>query len=112
MASIHAANFTSVMPKNVNNSGLSKISKTVFLPVFDVNANTANLCKKEAHPSCIKVPRATLTFDPPSTNVEKTKQRKNTVDPSAPDFLPLPSFEQCFPKSTKEYRYFSYGSMV
>ncbi|MFS7904177.1 putative phosphomethylpyrimidine synthase [Helianthus anomalus] len=104
MASIHAANFTSVMPKNVNNSGLSKISKTVFLPVFDVNANTANLCKKEAHPSCIKVPRATLTFDPPSTNVEKTNQRKNTVDPSAPDFLPLPSFEQCFPQSTKEYR--------
>ncbi|KAI7753083.1 hypothetical protein M8C21_011652 [Ambrosia artemisiifolia] len=104
MASIHAASFTSVMRQNANHSGFSRISKTVFLPVFDVTADTPNLCKKEAHPSCIKVPRATLTFDPPSTNVEKTKQRKSTVDPTAPEFLPLPSFEQCFPQSTKEYR--------
>lgn len=103
MSSIHA-NLTSVMRKNVNHSGLSKISKTAFLPVFDVVADTANLRKKEAHASCVMVPQATLTFDPPSTNVEKTKIRKNTVDPSAPDFLPLPSFEQCFPQSTKEYR--------
>lgn len=98
MASIHA-NFTSVMCKNVNNSGLSRISKTAFLPVFDVN-----LWKRETNSSCIMAPRATLTFDPQSTNVEKTKQRKNTVDPAAPEFLPLPSFEQCFPQSTKEYR--------
>ncbi|KVI03441.1 Thiamine biosynthesis protein ThiC [Cynara cardunculus var. scolymus] len=101
MASIHA-NLTSVMCKNGNHSNLSKISKTSFLPVFDVAGDSANLWKKEAQ-SCIMVPRATLTFDPPSTNVEKTK-RKNTVDPAAPDFLPLPSFEQCFPQSTKEYR--------
>ncbi|PKI32254.1 hypothetical protein CRG98_047340, partial [Punica granatum] len=49
-------------------------------------------------------PKATLTFDPRTTNAEKTKQKKHTVDPAAPDFLPLPSFEQCFPKSSKEYR--------
>lgn len=103
MASIHA-NLTSVMCKNVNNSGLSKISKTAFLPVFDLAADTANLWKKKAHSSCIMVPRATLTFDPASANVEKTKKSKNTVDPAAPDFLPLPAFEQCFPQSTKEYK--------
>ncbi|KAK6130418.1 hypothetical protein DH2020_035828 [Rehmannia glutinosa] len=38
-------------------------------------------------------------------NGQKVKQRKHTADPNAPDFLPLPSFEECFPKSSKEYTY-------
>jgi hypothetical protein len=38
---------------------------------------------------------------------EKAEQRKHTVDPAAPDFLSLPSFEQCFPKCTKESKYIS-----
>lgn len=52
-------------------------------------------------------PKATLTFDPPATNSEKAKLAnlpRHTIDPASPDFLPLPSFEQCFPKSTKEQR--------
>ncbi|VVB01851.1 unnamed protein product [Arabis nemorensis] len=48
--------------------------------------------------------RATLTFDPPTTNSERAKQRKHTIDPSSPDFQPIPSFEECFPKSTKEHK--------
>ncbi|KAH9627566.1 hypothetical protein KSS87_009566, partial [Heliosperma pusillum] len=60
---------------------------------------------KEFNPAALSaVPQATLTFDPPTTYTGKDKQRKHTVVPSAPDFLPLPSFEQCFPKSTKECR--------
>ncbi|XP_057849800.2 phosphomethylpyrimidine synthase, chloroplastic [Cryptomeria japonica] len=47
--------------------------------------------------------RATLTVGP-SIGVGKDKRSRHTVDPSAPDFLPLPSFEQCFPNSTKEFR--------
>ncbi|CAA6655113.1 unnamed protein product [Spirodela intermedia] len=49
-------------------------------------------------------PRATLTFDNSTTETTRNRSRKHTVDPAAPDFLPLPSFEQCFPKSTKEHR--------
>ncbi|KAE8674857.1 Phosphomethylpyrimidine synthase [Hibiscus syriacus] len=49
------------------------------------------------------VPKATLTFDPPTTNSE-SKQRKHTINPASPDFVPLPSFEECFPKSSKEFR--------
>lgn len=29
---------------------------------------------------------------------------KSTLDPAAPDFKPIPAFEECFPASTKEYR--------
>ncbi|KAL5548895.1 hypothetical protein UlMin_004126 [Ulmus minor] len=47
-------------------------------------------------------PKATLTFDPPTTNSEKPKQRKHTLDPTSSDFLSLSSFEECFLKSTKE----------
>ncbi|KAF3796888.1 Phosphomethylpyrimidine synthase [Nymphaea thermarum] len=49
-------------------------------------------------------PRSSLTLDGPTFSSETKKHGKHTVDPAAPDFLPLPSFEQCFPKSTKEYR--------
>lgn len=48
--------------------------------------------------------RASLTLDGPAFTSETKKHGKHTVDPAAPDFLPLPSFEQCFPRSTKEYR--------
>ncbi|KAF5744530.1 ThiaminC isoform 4 [Tripterygium wilfordii] len=49
-------------------------------------------------------PKATLTFDPSTTNPVKTEKRKHTVDPDSPEFLAIPSFEECFPKSTKLYR--------
>ncbi|KAL6585610.1 hypothetical protein OROMI_002254 [Orobanche minor] len=93
---------------SVNTSALtsfSKLPKTAFLHGFDVSGNAASTWKKEKYlPPSFSGPRATLNFDSSSTNKEKTtKQRKHTVDPAAPDFLPLPSFDQCFPRSTKEY---------
>ncbi|CAI8596858.1 unnamed protein product [Vicia faba] len=104
MASVHA-NVTSVVCKNGNHASQSKFLNSSFLPRFDVVGRSSNAWKKEPVPCSIAlVPRATLTFDPPATNADKTKQTKHTVDPASPDFLPLPSFEQCFPKSTKESR--------
>lgn len=60
-------------------------------------------------------PRATLTTsstdddDGDDSTTSKVKDRRrhisHTVDPDSPAFLPLPSFQECFPKSTKEYRY-------
>ncbi|CAJ1960331.1 unnamed protein product [Sphenostylis stenocarpa] len=103
MASVHA-NVTSLVCKNGNHASQSKFPSSTFLPGFDVVGRVSNAWKKELVPSSMAlVPRATLTFDPPTTNSDKAKQ-KHTVDPASPDFLPLPSFEQCFPKSTKEHR--------
>ncbi|CAK9164235.1 unnamed protein product, partial [Ilex paraguariensis] len=103
MASINIT-LTSVVCKNGNHSAPSKFAHTFFLPRFDVVGHGSVMRKKEICPTTISACKATLTFDPPATNSEKTNQRKHTVDPAAPDFLPLPSFEQCFPKSTKESR--------
>lgn len=103
MASVNTA-LTSFVCKSGVHSASSKLPNTAFLPGFDVSGNSASTWKKENYLPSFSGPRATLTFDPSSTNKEKTtKQRKHTVDPAAPDFLPLPSFNQCFPRSTKEY---------
>lgn len=101
MASVHTT-LTSLLCKNGNHSAPAKFPGTAFLPGFD---GVGRVSKKGL---CLTFmssgPRATLTSDPPKTNSEKTKQRKGTVDPSAPDFEPHPTFEQCFPRSSKEYR--------
>lgn len=103
MASVHAT-ITPAVGKSVNRSSPTKSLNTAFLPGFDVVGRVASACK-DLHPSSITLaPRATLTFDPPETSTEKAKNSKHTIDPSSPDFLPLPSFEQCFPKSTKEHK--------
>lgn len=103
MASLHA-NVASVVCKNGNHASQSKFASSSFLPGFDVVGRVPSAWKKElVPPSMTLVPRARLTFDPPTTNSDNTKQKKHTVDPASPDFLPLPSFEQCFPKSTKEH---------
>jgi len=105
MAYVHA-NVTSVVFKNGNHASQSKFPNSVFLPRFDVVGSASNAWRKELAPSSIAlVPRATLAFDPSTTNADKTKPKKHTIDPASPDFLPLPSFEECFPKSTKESRY-------
>jgi len=94
MASVQAAAI--LTSSAVTKNGIT----TSFLPPGFSSASAA-ACKKDfCARSLASGARATLTFDPPPA----TKQKKNTVDPSSPDFLPLPSFEQCFPKSTKEYR--------
>lgn len=105
MASVHST-LTSVVFKNGNHSSLAKFPNTAFLPRFDVAGRVSSPYKTLPMSSG---PRATLTFDPPTTNTENIKQRKHTVDPASPDFLPLPSFEQCFPRSTKEQREVIHG---
>lgn len=103
MTSVHST-LTSVVCKNGNAYSPVKFPSTAFLPGFDVTGRVFNH-KKEMCPALMSSgPRATLTFDSPTTNVDKAKNRKHTVDPTAPEFEPLPSFEQCFPKSIKEYR--------
>lgn len=104
MALVNTA-LTPFVCKSGVHSDSSKLPNTTFLPGFDVSGNAASAWKKQNYHLSFAGTRATLTFDPPSTNKETTsKQRKHTVDPAAPDFLPLPSFEQCFPRSTKEHR--------
>ena len=102
MASVQTT-LTSMVCKNGSHSIARKFPHSYFLPGFVVG-NVASMQRKEKCPNAFMSPKATLTFDPPAGNSEKTKLRKHTVDPSAPDFLPLPSFEQCFPNSSKEYR--------
>ncbi|XP_077238753.1 phosphomethylpyrimidine synthase, chloroplastic-like isoform X2 [Tasmannia lanceolata] len=103
MASMHAA-LTSVVYKKTNPSH-AKLPNTAFLRGSEGVGYIPNGWEKEVCPTSMSYgPRATLTFGPSTTDSEKTKQRKHTIDPAAPDFLPLPSFEECFPKSTKEYR--------
>ncbi|CAN1282412.1 Phosphomethylpyrimidine synthase, chloroplastic [Linum perenne] len=101
MASVQAtAALTSAVCKKGNHSAPTQYSGTSFLLgcVF-------SSCRKGASPrSTFSGARATLTFDPPATDAERVKQRKHTIDPASPDFVPLPSFEECFPKSTKEIR--------
>lgn len=96
MASMQTA-LASIVCKNVSNSA--------FLPGFHLTGHVAGLRRKDISPNSFSGPRATLTFDPPTDSNAKSKQRKHTVDPNAPDFLPLPSFEECFPKSSKEHKY-------
>lgn len=112
MASVHTT-MTSIVCKNGNHCTPAKFPSNSFLPGFDVAGHVSSACKKDTYPSCLSSgTRATLTFDPPTKNSEKVKQRKNTVDPASPDFLPLPSFEQCFPKSSKECKYVSFSQFV
>ncbi|CAM6104521.1 unnamed protein product [Calypogeia fissa] len=48
----------------------------------------------------------TMTVDPGTGTFgpTKTPRARPTVDPSAPEFLPIPTFEECFPSSTREYK--------
>lgn len=111
MASVHST-LTSAVFKNGNHSSPPKFPSTAFLPGFDIVGRVSSTYKKETCTTPMSSgPRATLTFDPLTTNTENVKQRKHTVDPASPDFLPLPSFEQCFPRSTKEQRCFAFLSL-
>ncbi|GAB2214787.1 hypothetical protein Droror1_Dr00019150 [Drosera rotundifolia] len=104
MASVHATTLATVRCGSGVNYTCKKPSTANFFPRIDSFGCSASARSKDFTPSARRlVPRATLTVDPATTTVDKVKQRKHTVDPSAPDFLPIPSFEQCFPRSTKEY---------
>ncbi|KAI4373421.1 hypothetical protein MLD38_011547 [Melastoma candidum] len=101
MASLHAT-FASVVCNNtVVHSPPMTFPSTAFLPRLSVAGRSSNPCKKEicyAFQSSGHI--ATLTF---VTNSKHARRPKHTVDPASPDFVPLPSFEQCFPNSSKEY---------
>ena len=109
------ASLTSVVCQNGNHASPAKFPSTAFLPGFDVVGRVSSASSKKEMFAAAAVSsgtRATLTFDPTTTDSDKAKQRKHTIDPASPDFLPLPSFEQCFPKSTKEYKYISCSSSI
>lgn len=46
--------------------------------------------------------KVTMTATVPSSSVKGVGRSRPTSDPSAPDFKPIPSFQECFPASTKE----------
>ncbi|KAJ8553065.1 hypothetical protein K7X08_020458 [Anisodus acutangulus] len=102
MASVQTA-LTSLLCKNGNHHPQVNFPSSSFLPGFDLTGQVAGTRKRETCFNSFSSPRATLTFDPPSTNNKEKTKPKHTVDPNAPDFLPLPSFEECFLKSSKEY---------
>lgn len=109
MASVHST-LMSVVCNNNNksHSAWPKLPNSSLLPGFDLVVQAASTrFKKETTTTT----RATLTFDPPTTNSERAKQRKHTIDPSSPDFQPIPSFQECFPKSTKEHRFLISSSL-
>ncbi|CAI9756427.1 unnamed protein product [Fraxinus pennsylvanica] len=93
---------TSAVGNNGNNSAPLKFPNSSFLLGIDVTEHIGSARRRDIWYTFFSCPKATLTFDPPTTNTEKPEQRKHTVDP-APDFLLFPSFEECFPKSSKEY---------
>lgn len=47
----------------------------------------------------------TATLPSSSKSVKGAGRTRPTSDPAAPDFQPIPSFQECFPGSTKETRY-------
>ena len=47
----------------------------------------------------------TATLPSSSQSVKGAGRTRPTSDPAAPDFQPIPSFQECFPGSTKETRY-------
>ncbi|KAK4388501.1 Phosphomethylpyrimidine synthase, chloroplastic [Sesamum angolense] len=102
MASMQTS-LASAICNNRNHSTSPKFLSSSFLHGIDVIGQAASFRRKDIIPTAFSGPRATLTFDPPTNNKEMVNQRKHTADPNAPDFLPLPSFEECFPKSSKEY---------
>ncbi|KAG6404315.1 hypothetical protein SASPL_136561 [Salvia splendens] len=103
MASMQTS-LASAVCNNRNGSTSSKFLNSSFLHGTNINGQVASIRRKEVSPAFFSGPKATLTFDPSTTNQEKVQTRsRHTLNPNAPDFLPLPSFEECFPKSTKEY---------
>lgn len=101
----------SAVCNNRNCSTSLKSLNSSFLHGTDLNAQFASTRRKDVSIPAFSGAKGTLTFDPPATSQEKVKQRKHTVDPSAPDFLPLPSFEECFPRSTKEYTWAGFSNI-
>ncbi|KAL2633243.1 hypothetical protein R1flu_004722 [Riccia fluitans] len=80
--------------------------KNSAIPGFESLRATTSISKvalQKRNSSCKngnKGIRMTLTTD--STTF--SQRTRPTKDPASPEFLPIPSFEECFPNSTREFR--------
>lgn len=81
-----------------------KFPKTALLPGFGGIPRPQDVHDRKASFACL-IPKAASVTDQSIAEPSKPKQNRHTVDPTAPEFLPLPSFEECFPRSTKESRH-------
>jgi phosphomethylpyrimidine synthase len=82
-----------------------KFPKTALLPGFGVGIpRPQDVQGRNASFACL-IPKAASVTDQSIAEPSKPKANRHTVDPTAPEFLPLPSFEECFPRSTKESRH-------
>nr|BAJ91646.1 predicted protein [Hordeum vulgare subsp. vulgare] len=92
--------FSSLMAMN-NGCNTMKFPKTALLPGFGGISRPQDVQDRNASLTCSR-PRAVSVTDQSVAEPAKPRQSKHTVDPAAPEFLPLPAFEDCFPRSTKE----------
>jgi hypothetical protein len=72
-------------------------------------AHQAPHVERRARDGSLKV---TMTATVPSSSVKGVGRSRPTADPAAPDFKPIPSFQECFPSSTKETTYVSLSSIA
>ncbi|VAH95765.1 unnamed protein product [Triticum turgidum subsp. durum] len=87
---------------SMNNScNTMKFPKTALLPGFGGISRPQDVQDRSASLTCSR-PKAVSVTDQSVAEPAKPRQTKHTVDPAAPEFLPLPAFEDCFPRSTKE----------
>lgn len=100
------ATSTSIGLKHENFLGFTpgKVSDQIKKTSFVSKTGGPHLC---ARASSLEVVKARATLAPPAG--EKADRNRHTKDPSSPEFLPLPSFEECFPNSSKEYREVKHG---
>jgi len=91
--------FSSTMALRSSGSSL-KFPKTALLPGFS-GISRQDMQERNSSLACL-IPKVASVTDQSIAEPSKPRKNKNTVDPTAPEFLPLPSFEECFPRSTKE----------
>ncbi|KAM0874594.1 hypothetical protein ACQ4PT_037304 [Festuca glaucescens] len=100
MAALQPSFSPSTMAMN-NSCSAMKFPKTALLPGFGGISRTQDAQDRNASLTCSR-PKAASVTDQSAAEPAKPRQKKQTVDPAAPEFLPLPAFEECFPRSTKE----------
>jgi len=94
--------FSSTMALRSSGSSL-KFPKTALLPGFS-GISRQDMQERNSSLACL-IPKVASVTDQSIAEPSKPRKNKHTVDPTAPEFLPLPLFEECFPRSTKESRH-------
>jgi phosphomethylpyrimidine synthase len=105
MAALQPSFSSAAMAMN-NSCSAMKFPKTALLPGFGGISRTQDAHDRNASLNLSR-PKAASVTDQSVAEPAKPRQKKQTVDPAAPEFLPLPAFEECFPRSTKECRHAS-----